>query len=277
LARFSHRRSLQKIRASLLAGTALVGVVAPLSTPATIVVAAVSMVSASITSLASARADGGAGGTSGGGEPGPGGVGGTSGSPTGVDGQTSGYGAGGGGGGNGAFGGTNNINFGSDGSGAAGRVGIVCTDLTIINSGTITGGLANAGAGAQANAITFTGGTNTLQIQAGSTINGTVVAFSAADTFVLGGTTNSTLNATLIGTRYQGFGVFDKTGTSTWTLNGGAPGQASTPWVISGGILKAGNAASVFGATSAITVTSPGTSISAASCRPSARSRAPAQ
>jgi hypothetical protein len=162
-------------------------------------------------------------------------------------------------GGNGAFGGTNNINFGSDGSGAAGRVGIVGTDLTIINSGTITGGLANAGAGAQANAITFTGGTNTLQIQAGSTINGNVVAFSAADTFVLGGTTNSTLNATLIGTRYQGFGVFDKTGTSTWTLNGGAPGQASKPWVISGGILKAGNAAGVFGATSAITLTSPGT------------------
>ena len=65
------------------------------------------------------------------------------------------------------------------GPGAAGArgAGIVGQGLTIINSGTISGG----------NAVTFTGGVNSLTITSTSVINGYVVAFSTADTFGLGG------------------------------------------------------------------------------------------
>jgi uncharacterized protein with beta-barrel porin domain len=122
------------------------------------------------------------------------------------------------------------------GSAGVGGVGISGSGLTIINAGGITGGLANNGAGARANAITFTGGTNILELQAGSTITGNVVG-TGTDTFRLGGSTNSSFDTSLIGAaaQYQGFGVFNKTGTSTWTLTGTA-GQA-TPWIITGGTL----------------------------------------
>jgi autotransporter-associated beta strand protein len=131
-------------------------------------------------------------------------------------------------------------------------VGISGAGLTIINSGSIAGGTG-------ANAITFTGGTNTLEIAAGSSITGNVVAFSTADTFTLTGSTNSTFNASNIGpsAQYQGFGVFDKTGSATWTLTG-TPGQV-TPWTVSDGTLAAGASTNVFGSTSAITVSAPGT------------------
>jgi hypothetical protein len=56
-------------------------------------------------------------------------------------------------------------------------VAIVGSGLTVINSGTITGGSAGGG-GAQANAITFSSGTNVLELRSGSTINGNVVAVS---------------------------------------------------------------------------------------------------
>ncbi len=166
---------------------------------------------------------------------------------------------GGNGGAGGAAGAANGGVAASAGAGGSGGAGIVGSGVAITNSGSIAGGLANAGAGAQANAITFTGGTNSLTLQAGSTITGNVVAFSTADTFALGGTTNSSFNASLIGpaAQYRGFGVFNKTGTSTWTLTG-APNTA-TPWVISAGTLAAGASTNVFGSTGAITVTSPGT------------------
>ena len=117
----------------------------------------------------------------------------------------------------------------------AGGAGITGQSVTVINSGTITGGL--SGSGAQANAITFTGGTNLLELQAGSTITGHVVAFSAADTFRLGGTANSSFDVSAIGpsAQYQGFGVFQKTGTSTWTLTG--TNTAALPWSINDGTL----------------------------------------
>jgi uncharacterized protein with beta-barrel porin domain len=54
------------------------------------------------------------------------------------------------------------LGAGSAGTAAAGGAGIVGSGLTIINSGAISGGFANAGSGVQANAITFTGGTNAL-------------------------------------------------------------------------------------------------------------------
>ena len=50
---------------------------------------------------------------------------------------------------------------------------------TGFNSGSIAGGLSGDGV-TRADAIMFTGGTNTLELRLGSTITGNVVAFSAA-------------------------------------------------------------------------------------------------
>jgi autotransporter-associated beta strand protein len=76
-----------------------------------------------------------------------------------------------------------------------------------------------------------------LTLLAGSTINGDVVAYSAADMLVLGGRANSCFDVSQIGAtaQYQGFGVFEKTGTSTWTLTGTT--NSLTPWAIDGGTL----------------------------------------
>jgi autotransporter-associated beta strand protein len=138
-------------------------------------------------------------------------------------------------GGNGGVGGSafDPAKVGANGNGG---VGIFGANLTIINFGTITGGLSGDGS-TRANAITFTGGTNTLTLQAGTTITGNVVAFSAADSLILGGSTAATLDTSTIGAgaQYQNFGVFQKTGTSTWLLTGGT--TATTPWTVSGGTL----------------------------------------
>ncbi len=119
-------------------------------------------------------------------------------------------------------------------SGGAGGAGIVGTGLTVINSGVISGGL--SASGLRANAITFTGGTNILELRAGSAIMGNVVAFSAADTLRLGGTNDASIDVTQIGAQYQGFGLFQKTGSSTWVLTGA--NATAMPWTLSGGTLQ---------------------------------------
>jgi len=48
-----------------------------------------------------------------------------------------------------------------------GGTGLVGSDLIIVNGGAINGGFANAGSGVQANAITFTGGDNYLNLNSG--------------------------------------------------------------------------------------------------------------
>jgi autotransporter-associated beta strand protein len=120
----------------------------------------------------------------------------------------------------------------------AGGAGIAGSNLTIINGGTIKGGLSGDGV-TRANPITFTGGTNVLELQAGSLITGNVVAFSAADTLALGGGTNSTFDVSQIGSQYQGFGVFEKRGPSTWVLTNTT--ATVTPWVINAGALAVSN------------------------------------
>jgi uncharacterized protein with beta-barrel porin domain len=136
-------------------------------------------------------------------------------------------------GGNGGAGGTGGA---ANGSAGAGGAGIVGAGLSVINSGTIVGGLGGDGV-TRANAITFNGGTNTLELRAGSSITGNVVAFSAADTLALGGGSSANFDVSQIGSsaQYQGFGVFQKTGTSTWTLTG--TNTAVMPWAINAGTL----------------------------------------
>ncbi|PWK89704.1 autotransporter-associated beta strand repeat-containing protein [Fulvimonas soli] len=131
-----------------------------------------------------------------------------------------------------------------------GGVGITGADLTVINSGTISGGLSGDGA-TRADAIDFTGGVNTLELRAGSTITGNVLAYSSADTLRLGGDADAVFDVSQIGTQYSGFGVFEKTGASTWALSG-ATTQA-TPWTVQAGTLRA-IASNVLGDDSAITV-----------------------
>jgi hypothetical protein len=135
-------------------------------------------------------------------------------------------------GGNGGTGGAARIS----GANGAGGVGITGSGLalTVSGSGTISGGLAGDGM-TRADAITFTGGTNTLELQAGSSITGNVIAFSAADTLRLGGTNNASFDVSLIGTQYQNFGIFQKIGSSTWTLTG--TNSSVLPWAINEGAL----------------------------------------
>jgi autotransporter-associated beta strand protein len=146
----------------------------------------------------------------------------------------------------GGLGGTGLVN-GANGVSGLGGTGISGANMTVVNSGTIAGG---SGGGL---AIAFTGGTNTLVLQAGSTITGNVVAFSSADTLRLGGTTNSSFDVSTIGpsAQYRGFGKFEKAGTSTWTLTGTNSFTGTT--TINGGTLLAGNAGA-FSAASAMTI-----------------------
>jgi autotransporter-associated beta strand protein len=119
-----------------------------------------------------------------------------------------------------------------------GGVGIVGENLnvTVTGSGSVAGGLSGDGA-TRANAITFTGGTNVLTLQSNASFTGNVVAFSAADTLQLGGSADASFNVAQIGAaaQFQGFGAFQKVGSSTWTLSGTT--TAVTPWAINAGTL----------------------------------------
>jgi uncharacterized protein with beta-barrel porin domain len=151
----------------------------------------------------------------------------------------------------GGLGGIGLVN-GANGVSGVGGTGVVGSNITVVNSGTIAGG---SGGGL---AIAFTGGTNTLELQAGSSITGNVVAFSTADTLRLGGTTNAAFDASSIGAaaQYRGFGTFEKAGTSTWTLTGVNTFSGAT--LVTGGTLLAGNAGA-FSAASATTINTGGT------------------
>jgi uncharacterized protein with beta-barrel porin domain len=118
-----------------------------------------------------------------------------------------------------------------------GGAGIVGAGLSVVDSGSITGGTSTLG---QANALTFTGGTNSLTLESGYSITGKVVAFSSADTLALGGTTNASFDVSQIGVQYLGFGIFQKTGSSIWTLTG--TNAAALPWTIDAGTLAVNGA-----------------------------------
>ncbi|HEY4254478.1 MAG TPA: autotransporter-associated beta strand repeat-containing protein, partial [Roseomonas sp.] len=136
---------------------------------------------------------------------------------------------------------------GDGGNDGAGGVAIIATRSRIINSDTIEGGTGGPD-GDAADAIRFNGGGNVLELRGGFTITGNVIA-GATDTLVLGGTSNDSFSMSDVGAaaQYRGFGAFEKTGTSTWTLTGST--ATVTPWTIHQGTLSvAGDGA--LGATS---------------------------
>lgn len=107
------------------------------------------------------------------------------------------------------------------GNGAVGGVGVRGSGVSIIDSGTIAGGFASDGT-TRANAILFSGGTNALTLESGATVTGNVVAASTGDTLALGGSANAGFDLSQVGAsaQYQGFGIFAKSGSSTWMLTG---------------------------------------------------------
>ena len=129
----------------------------------------------------------------------------------------------------------------SDGSDGIGGAGIAGSDLTVINSGVIRGGISGdvGGDGAtRANAVTFTGGINRLELHAGAVIEGNVVADGVADTLVLGGADDGSFDVGAIGAaaQYRGFESFLVAGDGTWSLTGDGTGFSGTT-TVSGGAL----------------------------------------
>ncbi|WP_455958384.1 autotransporter-associated beta strand repeat-containing protein [Methylorubrum aminovorans] len=136
------------------------------------------------------------------------------------------------------------------GAGGTGGAGIVGSNLTISNvGGTIRGGLANGGAGARADAVTFTGGTNVLNyggsiegslaIQAGTLqINAAAGGSTVANTIAGGGALiqNSPNMVILTGTNTFAGGTTFAGG----ILNAGSAGAlgASGPLRFIGGTLQ---------------------------------------
>ncbi len=130
-------------------------------------------------------------------------------------------------GGNGGAAGTG----GTGGSAGVSGEAVQGSNIVLINSGTIT-------AGTGANAITFASGTNTLELQAGSNITGNVVASGGAnDLLALGGSGNSSFDLSAIDAigQYRNFALFEKKGTSTWTVSNTT--SATGDWIISNGTL----------------------------------------
>jgi hypothetical protein len=138
-------------------------------------------------------------------------------------------------------------NGGAGGSGyspaanGAGGAGIVGSGLTIINSGSITGGL-DGSHSVQADAIEFTDTSalaSTLEITSTSSISGNVVDTGGTYNFVLGGTTKGSFDTSLIGTQYQNVGNFQLNAgnaTTVWTLTGSS--AYTGPVEITQGILN---------------------------------------
>jgi len=118
--------------------------------------------------------------------------------------------------------------------GPGGR-GIFGAGLSIVTAGAINGGLGGDGV-TRADAITFFGFTNRLELQAGWSFIGNIDATNGTNTLALGGATDSSFPASNIGSQFVGFQSFEKTGTSTWQLTGAT--TALTPWNILGGTLQ---------------------------------------
>jgi len=129
-------------------------------------------------------------------------------------------------GGDGADGGRGNR-----GLGGVGGIGVVGSGLSIVNSGSIAGGLAGDGT-TRANAVSLTGSGNRFESHAGSSTLGDVEVTpgDSSNLLALDGSTNGTFDASKLvdiatpgaTDQFVGFGAFEKSGSSTWELAGSA-------------------------------------------------------
>lgn len=149
----------------------------------------------------------------------------------------------GGAGGLGGATGTGGSAAGIVGANGAGGAGIVGSGITVINSGTISGA-------SGANAITFTGGANTLTLQNGSSMSGNI-AVGGSGSLTFNQTTSQALSNVITGN-----GSVIQNGAGTLTLSGANTYGGGT--TINAGTLAAG-AANAFSAASATTVSTGGT------------------
>jgi outer membrane autotransporter protein len=155
----------------------------------------------------------------------------------------------------------------ADGAVGPGGVGIEAHSTTITNSGIISGGVSGDGV-SRASAVRFTGGSNTLNLQSGSTIIGAVELANASTTaiiqarsegrtlaspLILGGaaTVNTAGHGMRMSGPISGTGSFTKTGSGELTLTGVNTHLGGT--IIGEGTLRAG-APNTFSSASAHTV-----------------------
>jgi autotransporter-associated beta strand protein len=121
--------------------------------------------------------------------------------------------------------------------GTGSRDGLIFGTATVVNYGTITGGLYGIQAGANFSDITntgtisgsiaaiqFFGGSNTLTLAPGSVINGLVQSTAGGNIFQLGGSGAGTFDVSALGdtAQYRNFGTLNKIDSSVWTLTGAA-------------------------------------------------------
>lgn len=139
---------------------------------------------------------------------------------------------------------------GGGGNGLSGDGGVAVTAVssaTIINAGTIAGGVSGGSSAARAHAIELFGGGSRLELHKGSVIVGNVVTPGAAasNVLALGGTEDAAFDVSAIGlgAQYRGFAGFEKSGASTWVLTGST--AALTPWTLSQGALSLAQEASL--------------------------------
>jgi T5SS/PEP-CTERM-associated repeat protein/autotransporter-associated beta strand protein len=150
---------------------------------------------------------------------------------------------------------------GAPGSSGTGGAGIVGAGLTVINSGSITGGLAGGG-GTRADALRFTGGANTLTLQAGGTLTGTI-GVNGSGSLTFDQATAQTLSNVITGNGsiiQNGSGTLTLTGANTYS--GGTAVNTGT-LEVDGGSISHGSADIVVGEqagdTGALTISNGGT------------------
>ena len=140
----------------------------------------------------------------------------------------------------GGHGGQGSAITGAGGSGGDG-ISLQGDNSTIINAGTISRGEGGYNAGLAGNAISMLGNNNRVELHAGSTITGNVVATGSGNALALGGSANDTFDASTLGAQYQGFTTLEKTGSSIWTLTGDGSAFAGDV-LVNGGTLRGGAA-----------------------------------
>jgi len=170
-------------------------------------------------------------------------------------------------GGNGGVGGASS-NGGASGANGAGGVGVSGANLGIVHSGSITGGMGGDGV-TRAAAVEFTGGSNSLTLNAGAALTGAVAIDGGATASIVAGADGLSLSSPLL---LGGTGTIDtnghdmgwsgpvsgtaglvKSGAGTLTLSGANVYTGATS--VNAGTLRAG-AANALSNASAFTVAS---------------------